>query len=249
MYFKEVIYFRKDKLFESAFKPEFSAYLQSDVTANFKKYLFNNCEVSEETTLGDLITFMEKDLPFWKSIIPFNLELFIEESKKENKNIDDKEDKIEFLELYQFLETTSSLGKKEFQGILFPNFHGVGFAKKDETALFFSLKKGDRISYSVSMSPINELVHLPVRLNKKSSLIIQEINFKKTQIIELGEGPYSLIGIIYGIFWEISFYGPPVSRNNIKNNLIQQGKSLPLTKNKVSNKKKTTKGTKSAKVL
>ena len=243
MYFKEVVYLKKDKLFESDFKSEFRAYLQSDVTADFKKYLFRDCEISEETTLGDLIAFMEKDLPFWQSIIPFNLELFIEESKKENKNINNKEDEIEFLELYQFLET-DILGKKEFHGILFPSFHGVGFAKKEEPAPFRSLKKGDRINYSVSMSPVNELVHLPVRLNKETNLILQKRNFKKTQVIELGEGPYSLIGIIYGIFWEISFHGPPVSRNNIKNSLVQQVNSLTLAKSKISKKKKPTKGKK-----
>jgi hypothetical protein len=61
--------------------------------------------------------------------------------------------------------------------------------------------------YGIDFTPVNQLVHLPVRLRPKME--IRKDNEK------LGEASatFTLLDVLGEIYWEISFYGDPQSRD------------------------------------
>ena len=61
--------------------------------------------------------------------------------------------------------------------------------------------------YGVDFTPVNELAHLPVRLNPRMDIYRDH---KK-----IGDAPcdFSLLDVLGEIYWEISFYGSPTTRD------------------------------------
>lgn len=100
---------------------------------------------------------------------------------------------FDYLELYHALEIEDDL----LLGMDQPNFHAVA---KDEV-------------YSVSLLPVYHYVDYPLVLGKT------QMDDGKTYY----ESPFTLGKILYGILWEISFYGPPQTRDE-KGKLISAKK-------------------------
>ena len=61
--------------------------------------------------------------------------------------------------------------------------------------------------YGIDFTPVNELAHLPVRLNPR-------IEIRQHQK-KIGDAPchFTLLEVLGEIYWEISFYGSPASRD------------------------------------
>lgn len=233
MYFKDCIYLKKGRLFHSEWNGKLQAYDQHDITNSYKSYLMRSCELAPGTTLNDIIAFVEKDLPFWSEIVTPDLPLFIKESKLPIKKDDLN---FKFLELYYYPESSvREKNKKDFSGMLMPSFHAKGIPGKEDIP--FNLKKDELINYSISFLELNSYSHYPVKLNKELKIgLSDDLKLSWESTPNLGVPEYNLIGIIYGIFWEVSFYGGPARRN-------AQGKSILNSTKKF--KKKTTKGKKS----
>lgn len=90
---------------------------------------------------------------------------------------------FDYLEIYHTLEVEDD----ELLGMDRPDFHAVS---KDDV-------------YSVSFLPLYEYVDCPLVLGKT------QMDDGKT----FYESPFTLGKILYGILWEISFYGPPANRD------------------------------------
>jgi hypothetical protein len=103
---------------------------------------------------------------------------------------------FDYLELYHVLEVDD----EELLGMDRPDFHAV---------------QGEE-SYSLSFLPVHEYVDYPLVLGKT------QMDDGKT----FYETPFTLGKILYGILWEISFYGPPISRD-------QKGKELKDSMNEL----------------
>lgn len=90
---------------------------------------------------------------------------------------------FDYLELYHTLE----VDEDELLGMDRPDFHAV---------------KGDE-AYSLSFLPLYEYADCPLVLGKT------QMDDGKT----FYDSPFTLGKILYGILWEISFYGPPANRD------------------------------------
>jgi hypothetical protein len=62
--------------------------------------------------------------------------------------------------------------------------------------------------YGIDMTPVNQIAHLPVRLKPH-----MEISRDSTKIAEAQCG-FTLLDVLGEIYWEISFFGNPASRDD-----------------------------------
>lgn len=83
-------------------------------------------------------------------------------------------------------------------------------------ASFYGRGKDD-YSYSVSHCPMNELVHLPVLLDKKITLMR---NYKDVLVESTHE--FTLLDFLDAIYWDISFHGGPADNKKFIEMLTEQ---------------------------
>jgi hypothetical protein len=156
-----------------------------DVTDVAYKFLLRTCEFEEGLKLKDVFALMEKHIDFLDLLIGN----WIKDILAESKIPCEKQSKdIEFLELYWHLESdkygTSGLDRPRFDG------------------------QGTDCPYAIDFSPSNSLMELPIVLKKDAQLFQNGYN----NPITLSEMHYTLLNILDGIIWELSFYGSPTKR-------------------------------------
>lgn len=141
--------------------------------------------IDEGVTLGDIFNFVEKSedgvLADLIGTLAHNWHMDEFHAQAKEPPSADGEDKLAYLEIYWrpcYYNDRKSLRVEA-------EFHGVSLENKR--------------TYSVSYTPVNELVHLPVKLNK---------------VVNLEDGSsfyheYTLLDILDAIYWDISFAGGP----------------------------------------
>lgn len=157
------------------------------------------CEIDDNVTLGDIFLIIKQNMDWWELILEDWSREFVDEALKPVLVTSvDENDPVEYLELYW--------GVEEWDGEIslptFMSFHGKG--KPDEY---------DCVNYGVSFTPANELAKLPIKVN--TEFVIYK-SLKKSPFFEekyKGVAKPTLFQIIYGIFWELSFYGGPEDRD------------------------------------
>lgn len=213
---------------------EEGSFQEEDVTEVAPLYLFTITRLHEDVRLCDVIELVEEHSDFFQIYMNNWIEEFVEESKKPLPD-DFEEKQVEYLELYWHLtvnkewQRNEETGRTAITGHHFPSFHGIG--KED------ALQR-----YCVSFSPANELAPLPLRL-KDEFLIIDEEGEHKAFMdatkarkdpsapLDIDATAYShswpattftLGEIVYGIFWELSWWGSPARRDEKKSEMEGQ---------------------------
>ena len=114
-------------------------------------------------------------------------------------------EKIDYLEILRFASVDEE--NKELSGLSRPDFHGVGVELREEYDMF---QIGDRIPFGVEFCPQEEILDIPLRMNRK--IILQRVgkagNALKGDAEELSMG-FTLGDVVRAIFWELSFLGAP----------------------------------------
>jgi len=187
-------------------------------------YLRSFCEIDPYTTLWDIMDTVRNNEMLSLFLSKYcwcpDINLFHQELDK--KPIINENDKVDCLEVYW----SSSNHEPTKELSIFAEFHGIGseFEEEDE-----NIKE----TFSLSASPLNEYAHLKVKLNKQVKLyssVDLSKKYKKPEVILDSEKDFTLLDILDAIYWDISYYGPPESRdlfmdeltekwNNIKNDL------------------------------
>jgi hypothetical protein len=203
-------------------------YVTRDVTDKASYYLFSECELESGILLRDIFLFVKKHINNFKTIINNWCEEYIEEGLCEERS---PSFDIEFLELYWELNTDTFANERTFSGHHFPAFHGVSsIAQQDKfDGSYLVCKKGERTNLSLCFSNMSELASLPVKLKKEVILTDYaqwKDNPKKYEGQNLGNGSYTLIHIVYGVFWELSWYGSPVESDKAKEDIIKSLKEI-----------------------
>jgi hypothetical protein len=115
---------------------------------------------------------------------------------------------IEFLELYQ--QWGLDTGTHEYSGKQHLQLRGIGHELDDDVS-GEGRKKGERVDWSVSLTPARELLLLPVRVKAEvriteddadAKAFMQEIRQTRHSDVTLGQ-------VIHGLLWELSFHGGP----------------------------------------
>jgi len=197
---------------------ETGQWIYTDVTDQTIEFLFHEITLDENIKLSDVFDLIEKN-PLMKTIYrqDYVNELCDEVKKGFLEKVEPKTQQIEYLELYQQWSFNSE--SKEYQSVGSYNFHGVGFIQPvdlydgvtENYAGWLQCKKGDRIKWSIAMSPVREMLNLPVRFSPE--VIVCEDDFdSKKYLQEISSGISSTITFglfIKSILWELSWHGSP----------------------------------------
>jgi len=189
------------------------SYIDSDVTDKALRRLFEHCELDKDVTLRDVFLLLNSELGIFDAIIGNWCEEIVKEGLHSSNS---KDTEIDYLELYWHLENQKIDDDEGFQllGMNRPDFHGMGKVLEEDHEHGF--KKGDRIAYSTSFQSTSTLIDLPVKLKYETEVYEDDYTSKDLMhksVIKFNSVPYTLLNILYGIIWELSFYGPPSERD------------------------------------
>jgi len=213
----------KNKInYSNDFNPECGKYIEKEVKF-LLPHLNETVELSDDFTLGDLFSYIEKekdifDIVFSSHLGHYSLQSFVDEIKKPlevNLKIllNGPEDEIDYLEIQRCGEYWD--GDIE----LYIDFHGIN-GKED-------------IGYAIEFTPLNELKHLPLRLNEDFSVtedkipsrivmylarLLRKIGILRSwhpffHICVKGKTNFTVYELISSVLYEISFVGSPEERN------------------------------------
>jgi hypothetical protein len=183
-----------------------------DVTGRAHEHLFEFVTVHAGTTLADIFRLMEAS-PLLQKFYrrDFAEELCAQARKgaaEPSPSGQAAHESIEFLDLYQDwgLDTSTN----EYSGMQRLHLHGIGHELAEDLPEE-RRKKGERIEWSVSLTPLRELLSLPVRV-KDEVRITEEDATAKAYMSEIRRArcaDVTLGQVIHGLVWELSFHGGP----------------------------------------
>jgi hypothetical protein len=188
-----------------------------DVTDRASEYLYRAIDIDPDVTLADVMGLLYED-PIMQAVFrrDFVAELCEEARRGPITKADEApHERLECIELYQLwsLDTASNV----FSGAGSYSVHGKGFIQAEDVLEggYLMYKKGERINWSISMTPIGELLHLPVRVNPEVT-ICEDDPFAKRHGHAIQSGSHHKITLgtlIHSLLWELSWYGAPSQRD------------------------------------
>jgi hypothetical protein len=186
-------------------------------------HLYDAIEFEGDITLGRIFSLVSDEPEIWRMILNENVPPFIQEVskdiavKEENK---DKDETIDYLELYWDAEIEIFEGKKTFR--IWLDFHGIGHVNSENNP--WGMKMGEDMPFGIGFTPVNELSHLPIRLNAAVSVHTMDLDNHKHNdpLIELGDKDFTLLDVLKGIFWELTWYGQTPEDRDEKKEEVQK---------------------------
>lgn len=135
---------------------------------------------------------------------------------------------IEFLELYQCWHLNTAT--REYEAVHRLDFHGIGYELREDLDHGHGCiyPAGTRIHWGVSLTPIRELLALPIRFNQVVSICENDLSAKKCaqELEKVQLTGINLGQILHGILWELSWYGGPESQTQMRERLQPQGTDI-----------------------
>jgi hypothetical protein len=172
------------KLIATRYHPEDQRDVEYDATDRAASLLFEPCTIAEGVTLRDIFLLINRHLDVFEKLLGNWCREFTTEALEIRDFVDtEDDDPLEYLELYHFLE----LDDETLYGMDRPDFHGISRSN---------------VACSLSFIPTYRIAHLPVKLGPVK--MEDEGTYQTT---------YTLGKILYGILWELSFYGAPQDRD------------------------------------
>jgi hypothetical protein len=166
-----------------------------DITDISYHFLFEECTLAEDVTLKDIFLLLNKNLDSFHTLFGYWCKEFTQEAlsgiEPKDKNV------FDYLELYNII----SINEEKIENIGCVDLH--------------AMQNGE--PYSLSFLNVYEYVHLPLKIGKTKIYLSGSDN----NLVLEKNSSFKLGNILYGIIWELSFYGPPVERNAKKKELIQ----------------------------
>lgn len=216
----------KDKIvYTNQYNPECREYIKKEVEC-LGPYLNNVVELSEDFTFGDIFKIIEREMDVFNVIFSSDLghsplQLYIDEIKKpievNLKILLDDKDVIDYLEIHRW-------GEYWNWGDIDLSIGVSGESKKVE------------YSYGIGLIPLNELKHLPLRLNEDFEISSVRIPSRLIRLLQKvgipvgawanpsphvyvkGKVEFTVYELISSILNEISFWGEPEEKiENYKN--------------------------------
>lgn len=176
---------------------------QTDVTDLAPTLLWTELRVCTDTTLNDVFLLLKEHIDFFDMVIGNHCKAYVEEAFSK---YDDKDTDLVSVTLnWNFtINNNWEDGEDEFAGYDFPNLGAVGANEE---------------KYSVSFLPVYKYKHLPLVLVSESEIFNEGKYYKNKDYKNpdkykqsIKHTSYSLGSVLYGIIWELSFFGDPASR-------------------------------------
>ena len=217
-------------IYSNDLNPESEKYIEKEVESLYL-YLNEVVELSDDFTLEYLFNYIERDVDDFNLIFSSHLghhplQLYVAEIKKPGP---EKDDEIDFLEIQRCGEYWD-WGDID----LYIDFRGINI-KED-------------MGYAIEFTPLNELKHLPLRLNKDFSISEVKIPSKVVMffvrllkkigiplgkwdnpfdhIYVRGQTNFTVNELISSVLYEISFVGTPMDRDVEWSNIKEDVKDI-----------------------
>jgi hypothetical protein len=183
-----------------------------NVTARAHEYVYRDIAVEPDVTLADIFALVAPNtilLAVFRQ--DFVEELCVEYKKGNKKPTGEPWEQLEYLELYQVWALDTATQTYQWAGRY--RLHGVGGIQPADIIEhgYVMHKKDERIQWGVSLTPLRELLHLPLRVNTKVRVQEEDLdscNFGKTLQTVINP-QITLGGFIKETLWELSFHGGP----------------------------------------
>lgn len=200
-------------------------YVTTDVTARAHEYLFREVTVAPDVTLADVFKLV-MDEPVMQAVFrqEFVAELCDEVRKGPVSKNEEHWQQLEFLELYQVWTQDTATGEYGEVGRF--HLHGVGVVQEADIFEHGHLahKKGERTKWAVSLAPVRELLHLPIRVNFDVIVCEDDLDAKLYgKTLRTGTNKSITLGsFIREILWELSWHGSPQDSAEVVQGLKEQ---------------------------
>ena len=193
---------------------------EREITDRAHEFLFDAITLHPDTLLSDVFGLMEAS-PLLKRVFR---QAFVEElcaeARKGPAHAEPQlqHERIECLELYA--EWRLDTHTQTYSDTHRLHLHGVGPVLSEDHPEEHK-GKGERIEWGVSLSPLRELLTLPVRVNhgvriteddQAAQAWMHEIGRVQLESVTLGQ-------VLEGLLWELSFHGGPVEREAVSADL------------------------------
>lgn len=202
-------------------------YIDLDVTTVAHEYLFESATLDQDVLLADIFKLLDA-APVLTTILrrDFSSELLDEVRKGVAPGFEYaySPEGIEFLELYQCWHLNTAT--REYEPVHRLDFHGIGYELREDldhgNGCIYSA--GIRINWGVSMTPVRELLALPIRFNPVVSICENDLSAKKYahELEKVQLTGINLGQILHGILWELSWYGAPEKQAQMRARLQAQ---------------------------
>lgn len=235
---------KKGQLIRYKFNDKKSIYTRHNYTNKMMNFLHYPCSIEDGATLKSIFKLMYSKIDLLDGMIGNWAKEYVQEGLKLTKgnHLINSDDDMNFLELYWFVSNQKSWdylkndycdsNDEETVGFNFPNFHGVGVCTKNDS--FYKI--GERIDYSLSLSPVSELINYPIKIDTKYT-IFDDLS---QTVVYSSHKQVTLFEIFYGIIYELSFHGNPASKLKMKNHIYEVANKMknPIRSKKTKNKAK-----------
>jgi hypothetical protein len=167
---------------------------------DLSKYFFYSLEIDPAFTFGDLIRLLDhEDVEFLETVIGERVEPLLREARTRSRS--DADSRIDFLRVYNVHQN----------GFLRREFDGWGAWDEPYDGAWEHDPAMPRIGgISVSLTPVCELLHLPLRYDP-------ELVFRAEKQIEeyRSEIDITFIEFLKAIFFDLTFHGGPEERDSV----------------------------------
>jgi hypothetical protein len=179
--------------------------------------------VAEDFTIGDLIRFVKKDETLQNFLACYSWCHHIENLNAQVDSPAAPDQKLWFAELYQKFKAAP---RDDYWFNLEPALHAVGEVNESFLNALSEEERREWIDdpthrshhYGLGWSQVPAIAHLPVHCKTEADFFLLD---KKNRIVksEKVETIYTLLDVLDGFYWEISFYGNPDEVDSLRNEL------------------------------
>ena len=194
----------------------------TDVAERAIEFLFEPVALSPRLTVGDVLGLLDRCPDLCKVFRrDFAEEICAEACKgplPQQSAADSEAGGIEFVELYWSWRQNSS--NAMFSGTQHLGLHGLGPVQQVDVP-DLGAKAGERVKWSLSFTPLRELLALPLRLNQDMRIVEDDMDaYAYDDPIATAQCAEVLLGqVIRGVLYELSFHGGPQAQAELREEL------------------------------
>lgn len=183
-------------------------FVEYDISNNPIQHITEPCMLEDGVTLKDLFLVINNQKELFQLIIGNWVEEYVDyglsNEGKPDKGYDPED--FEYLELYFsiYVELNETYGHTR------PSFHGVGYELKEDYNNGMYYRKGERIPWGLMGSDLLSFINKPLKLSDEMTVYNDDHQdmSKFGEVIDKFPNPtYTLLNIVEGVFWELSFLG------------------------------------------
>jgi len=171
-------------------------------TKNIIADLFARCEIDADVTLKDIILFTHAN-PLLEQIVEGYADCHVLPFYEEVQKPCAIKSTLHYIEIARSITFNPAFRSLPERCTIGLDVHGVGPAENGS---------GDIVdNWAIDFTPVSEMADLPIKL--ASTIDVFEYRKEKNITEKIHGNYFSVIEVLGEIFWEISFHGSPILRN------------------------------------